>query len=173
MIRKCFLLVVLDATDLLGSTKSVCSAARVILRTTSMMVRRFSNKVEARTCVNTRSLSKAWEGSDLHRRSQMTSLPQPRRDIQISRPQARRTCKRTQSTGSMVYSAFGTYASNHPPCSSSSSAFSLVIDLQNSCVLTSHRRALSSAYTSNKLSSPKHTRSSRPGPPGTRYNLVQ
>ena len=70
-----------------------------------------------------------------------------------------------------MYSTLGTHASNHPPCSRSPSAFSLVMDLQNSCVLTSQSRALSSAYTSNRLSSPKHTRSSRPGPPGMRYNL--
>ena len=173
MIRKCLLLVVLDATDLLGSTKSACSAARVMLRTTSMMVRRFSNKVEARTVCEYKIVLDG-SGKFLTSIDSRKGLLCPSQSA-ISKYRALRldgSARGLQLTGNTVYCALGTHASNHPPCSSSPSAFSLVMDLQNSCVLTSQSRALSSAYTSNKLSSPKHTRSSRPGPPGIIYNLM-
>lgn len=58
-----------------------------------------------------------------------------------------------------------------PPCSKSSSAFSTLMDLQNSLVPVSHRRARPSVYTSSRLFSPRHTRLRGAAEAGTRYTL--
>lgn len=64
-----------------------------------------------------------------------------------------------------------THHSCQPPCSKSSSAFSTLMDLQNSRVPVSHRRARPSVYTSSKLFSPRHTRLRGAAEAGTRYTL--
>lgn len=64
-----------------------------------------------------------------------------------------------------------THRSVHPPFPINSSAFLTVIDRQNSFVLTSHKRARRSAYTTSRLSSPKQTRMSGNAEPGMMYKL--